>query len=88
MSFGFPEINTEISFHLPPHRFRISNSEACLFQVEVTGRAKLDKTGKQVTATCFGFGDSVMDHGSVAALTAKLWECGGIGEQADPILHE
>ena len=71
-----------ISLHLPPHGFRICNSKACLFQVEMTGRTELDKAGEQFAVVFFGLSDAVMDDGCVAAHAAEIWQCGGICQQS------
>ena len=53
----------------------------------MAGRAKLDKTGEQVTALLFGLRDAVMDYGRMTAPATKFWQRGGICQQANPILH-
>ena len=65
-----------ISLHLPPHGLRVSNPQSSLFKVKVAGRTKLYEAGEQVAVLFFGLSYAVMDHGSVTAYTAKLWQRG------------
>lgn len=76
-----------LSLHLPPDGLRVSNSKSCPLQIEMAGRAKLDKAGEQVTALLFGLRDAVVDDSGVTASTPELRQRGGISQQADPIFH-
>jgi hypothetical protein len=52
----------------------------------MTCRAELDEAGEQVTVVFFSLCNSVVNYSAVTAPATKLWQCGGIRQQTNPIL--